>query len=488
MDNLISAAQTSSSQIGSSQKDQKNREALGNTLLIGAGPAAVQMAVIFARGWTQRLGIASRCSDHWSDFLQQYKQLNQVSVRSTKPALSSLAGTAHFDQCYEQLTHIDNQWDTIVLCVPADCYQHVLKQIPLQQLDKIKRVILLSPSFGSHLIVKHQFQCTNRNIEVLSFSTYFAATKSTVFNDKNTVLKDVSDKWISSRINVITKARKKRIYISASNLVDQKRSSHVMGVLVDMLNSVDIDVITMADCFSVEARSITAYVHPPLFVNPFSLEQILKKTGPPKYMYKLFPEGPITPTAMKEMVQLWKEISKIVIRLNAEPINLLKFLNDDNYPVLEESIGRFDIENFEKYPTNKQEYLLYVRYASILVDPFSEPDDAGRYFDFSAVAFPKASYHGDVFTLPRVPLEDMKAMYVFYFLAKALQISVMAISEFIFRFETWFETNFRLEKNNLNNKLINNLRQSSQHVVDIILNSLDYNISMTNRNLRNHNE
>ena len=46
-----------------------------------------------------------------------------------------------------------------------------------------------------------------------------------------------------------------------------------------------------------------------------------------------------------------------------------------------------DIEHFEILPDILQEYLLYVRYTAILIDPFSQPDENGHYFDFSAVPF-----------------------------------------------------------------------------------------------------
>ncbi|MGC9402723.1 opine metallophore biosynthesis dehydrogenase [Vibrio genomosp. F10 str. 9ZC157] len=501
MPHINSTTQGTLPKTRSHPEKQPMNDVLGNTLLIGAGPAAIQVAVILSRGWTRQLGIASRCSDHWFEFLQQYKKCGQVSVSPAKTALASLAGVAHFVRCYEQLTQINNQWDTIVLCVPADAYQEVLKRVPLQQLDNVRRVILLSSSFGSHLVVKHQFEYANRDVEVLSLSTYFAATKNMAWDNKSSALEDASKKQAISRVSVTTKARKKRIYLSTYNSPVYNMStsnsvtydctalsnkSRAVSSLVDMLNSVDIEVVTLADCFSVEARSITAYVHPPLFVNAFSLAQILEKDGSPKYMYKLFPEGPITPTVMKEMVQLWKDISNIVKKLNAEPINLLKFLNDDNYPVLAQSIPRCDIENFSQYTTTKQEYLLYVRYASILIDPFSDPDEAGHYFDFSAVPFTKASYQNHRLTLPRVPVEDMRAMYVFYFLSKALQLPVVAVSQFIVRFEQWYELHCQQPIHSQSNDLIGNLRQSSQQVVDIILRSLDHKLYPIK--IRNHNE
>ncbi|MEJ7443121.1 opine metallophore biosynthesis dehydrogenase, partial [Staphylococcus warneri] len=68
-------------------------------------------------------------------------------------------------------------------------------------------------------------------------------------------------------------------------------------------------------------------------------------------------------------------------------VNLLKFMVKENYPVRPETLNEADISQFESLPSVKQEYLLYVRYSAILIDPFSQPDQEGRYFDFSAVPF-----------------------------------------------------------------------------------------------------
>nr|WP_165279916.1 opine metallophore biosynthesis dehydrogenase [Paenibacillus protaetiae] len=124
-------------------------------------------------------------------------------------------------------------------------------------------------------------------------------------------------------------------------------------------------------------------------------------------MYKLFPEGPIMPESIRHMVLLWKEISGLLRSLGAEPVNLLKFLNDDNYPVREESLTREELERFPEMEQIKQEYLLYVRYASILIDPYSEPDENGRYYDFSAFPYERAACDlQGRWTVPRVPYED----------------------------------------------------------------------------------
>jgi staphylopine/pseudopaline/yersinopine synthase len=48
-----------------------------------------------------------------------------------------------------------------------------------------------------------------------------------------------------------------------------------------------------------------------------------------------------------------------------------------------------------------------VRYASLLVDPFSEPDENGRYFDFSAIPIrPILLDSAGQWDVPRMPKED----------------------------------------------------------------------------------
>lgn len=102
-------------------------------------------------------------------------------------------------------------------------------------------------------------------------------------------------------------------------------------------------------------------------------------------------------------------------RMGAQPVNLLKFLNDDNYPVHEVMLDRNSIENFPDFEETHQEYLLFVRYSALLVDPFSRPDTLGRYFDFSAVPFRRAYLNAEQqWQIPRVPLEDYRKLSLIY--------------------------------------------------------------------------
>ncbi len=95
------------------------------------------------------------------------------------------------------------------------------------------------------------------------------------------------------------------------------------------------------------------------------------------------------------MRRLWCELSELLRRMGAEPLNLLRFLNDDNYPVHETMLPRAAIDGFAEAGAERQEYLLFVRYAALLVDPFSPADEQGRHFDFSAVPFRRVSRDED---------------------------------------------------------------------------------------------
>ena len=52
-------------------------------------------------------------------------------------------------------------------------------------------------------------------------------------------------------------------------------------------------------------------------MNDFSLHAIFEGTSVPVYVYKLFPEGPITMTLIREMRQMWQEMMTILDKLSA---------------------------------------------------------------------------------------------------------------------------------------------------------------------------
>lgn len=401
----------------------KNKKDFGNTLIAGAGPAAIQIAVQLNSGFSKRIGFYNRTGFHADRLREELKQ-NQYEVSLTVQG-SKIKHRARIDRLIDSTEQIQDEWETLILSTPCHSYGEVMDSLKAAELKRLKTIILISPNIGSNDLVKGHLN--NNRVEVLSMSTYFAATKHT---HPDTV------------IQAHTKTYKKRIYMASS-----KEDSEMLALLKQFLEELEVDGIVLDNPVEAECRNITTYVHPPLFMNAFALEEIfqLHNYGK-KYMYKLYPEGPITQKTIKTMVGLWKDISRLIESLGAEPINLLKFLNDDNYPVPEVCLSREHIEDFCGFEEIKQEYLLYIRYSSILIDPYSKPDHNGRYFDFSAVPFKKAVNDKEGrWSMPRIPFEDYQKLKVLYGISQRLGLHMPTMKTLI--------ESFKLECRNVENKL-----------------------------------
>jgi staphylopine/pseudopaline/yersinopine synthase len=398
------------------------KKTFGRVLIAGAGPAGIQVAVNFSEKWSNLTGIVNRQgmkSERLKKELENNK--NNIIVEMNNERTEKNEIKTDLDYFYEGFESVEDIWDTLVICVPSDCYKEVIKKIDIKKLKNLKTILLISPGIGSTLLIESKIKECKREIEIITFSTYYAATKFK--NEEETLL------------TVICKAVKKRVYISSS-----KDNSEIINLTKEFLRKLGIDGIILKNSLEVEIRNITTYVHPPFFLTEFSLNEIIKKERSIKYMYKIYPEGPITQYTIKSMVNLWKEISNVLSFFKIKPINILKFLNDDNYPLKEESLSREDIENFCDLEEIKQEYLLYIRYSSILINPFSEPDINGKYFDFSAVPFKQVykNIKGE-WVIPRIPIEDYKRIKLICEIADKIGVKMNYAKKMIDNFEIKIE-------------------------------------------------
>ena len=391
----------------------------GNTLIVGAGPAGIHVAVDVAKGWCCQLGLLNRPGAHTDKIRQELEQTGgRIATEARVDKYEHLVGEAVLSRFYDGFDAIEDMWDTVFLCTPGDSYTEVVDAMRLDALQAVKRIVLLSPGIGSNLLVQSRLGDAKARVEVISFSTYYAATK----------FESAEAGFLTSSIKGI----KRKIYVGSS-----RQDSRFLHDVQRFITSLGIQCAATGHPIEAESRSITTYVHPPFFLNPFSLQWIFSKTPARKYMYKLYPEGPITQDSIRAMLHLWKEVSEFVSAFGAQPINLLKFLNDDNYPVHEETLSRDDIENFMKLDPVKQEYLLYIRYASILIDPFSQPDERGRYFDFSAVPYKQVYKDKDgKWVIPRIPHEDYKRLKLLYALGMKMNVSMPQAGKLLELFES----------------------------------------------------
>ncbi|MBU7315033.1 opine metallophore biosynthesis dehydrogenase [Paenibacillus oleatilyticus] len=390
-------------------------------LVLGTGPVSIQLAVTLKNRLNGCVGIVGRQSVRSESFFTALKQNNRfirADIQNEKHR--AMKGECLVDHVFHGYGTITGEWDTLILSVTADAYIGVLKQIDKQLLQQIKCIVLVSPTFGSNSLIRNYMHGLASDAEIISFSTYLGDTR-----------------WMHDRPSnhVITTAVKKKLFIGST-----RHPSRNVETLCELYEQLGIALEVMQAPLEAETRNISLYVHPPLFMNDFSLRVIFGEVRTKKYVYKMYPEGPITQYLIRDMLAQWKEITSMIETMNMKGINLLKFMTDDNYPVRLESLSRHDIDNFNELETIHQQYLLYIRYTSLLIDPFSEPDQEGKYFDFSAVPIRTlfVSREGE-WDIPRMPKEDYYRIKIIQGIATYVGSKCPTIDKFIRTYESKIE-------------------------------------------------
>ena len=111
-------------------------------------------------------------------------------------------------------------------------------------------------------------------------------------------------------------------------------------------------------------------------------------------------------------------------------------MNDDSYPVPSRMVSRRWIDHFPQLAPAEQRYALFTRYTALLVDPYSEPDAQGRYYDFSAVRVTRVFQNAQgLWCLPRVPLEDVRKLRALVLLAERLGVEMPTARRLLARFQ-----------------------------------------------------
>lgn len=390
---------------------------LNRVLIAGTGPTAVQLAVLLKNHLGCAVGIAGRASLRSVAFftsLQQSRGTLQAEVQNEQH--HQLAGHCVVAEQFTGYDTVAGEWQALVLTVTADAYVAVLAQLDLSVLQQLQCVLLVSPTFGSNALVRNYLGTRGVDVEVICFSSYLGDTRW-------------SDGEPSHR--VLTAGVKRKLHLGSSH-----PGSRSADVLRELHESLGIIVNVVKRPVEAETRNISLYVHPPLFMNEVSLSAVFADPRPTRYVYKLFPEGPVTPDLIRTMVAQWKELTSIIEKLGGTGVNLLALMLQESYPVRPESINAQDVARFEELPPLHQEYLVYVRYASLLIDPFSEPDHDGRYFDFSAIPIRPIFIDGSgTWDVPRMPKEDYYRTKVIQGVARHLGVACPTVDAFLANYE-----------------------------------------------------
>ncbi len=390
------------------------------TLILGAGPAAIQLAADIKAAANVRIGLYNRPSEKGRRLKQHLAHTPSLWLTGAgKAQRTQDDAQVTIDRYYDDLTLVGGDWHRLILAVPADQYHDVLRQVPWAALPQLRSLILLSPSIGSGLMAQSLLQDAGQShVEVISLSSYYADTKY---------------QNADQPYRAYTKAFKQRIYLAGAGA---RSDCAELDWLCSLLARHGIDAQRGDSLLAAERFSITNYVHPPLALADTTLQAIFQPQGPIQYLYKTHPEGPICPEAIADMLALSQDYQQLLNRLGIEAINLLRFLNDDNYPVPPRMVSRRWIDQFPQLAPTEQCYALFTRYTALLVDPYSEPDAQGRYYDFSAVRVARVFQDAQGrWRLPRVPQEDVRKLRVLVLLAQRLDVEMPAAQRLLARFQ-----------------------------------------------------
>lgn len=398
---------------------------INNVLIFGNGPVALHIYLILRKQGIKNIALKIRDSLKSRNF---YKELQEeqfiLEGKSQKDLPDGSYGKVEVETVLRKNGDVMDEWEYFILATPCDTYLSILRNISFFSLNKLKRILLVSPEFGSAYFIKSMLKEMGRNdVEVISFSNYFGATN---------FLKGFYTK-------ILINALKEKIFISSTELGDIE-----IEKWKDILKNIGITTISCRNSLVAESKNITVFVHSPFLFNEVSLNQIFLKDLQKRYIYKLYPEGPITKYLIEDMVELYHEIMELYQKMGIETFNLLEFLNE-NYPVLDYSIHSDEIKDFMKKRRKEQSFLIYTRYCCILIDPYSTPDIEGRYFDFSKVEYSKIFLNKDKkWCIPRRPAEDYTKLNLLFYLSQRYQIRNITMRKLLDKYRSYFNE-FRLE-------------------------------------------
>ncbi|BEO51502.1 hypothetical protein SMQE21_14420 [Serratia marcescens] len=390
------------------------------TLILGAGPAAIQLAADIKAAGNARIGLYNRPSEKGRRLKQHLAYTPSLWLTGAgKAQRTQDDAQVTIDRYCDDLALVGGDWRRLILAVPADQYHDVLRQVPWAALPQLRSLILLSPSIGSGLMAQSLLQEAGQShVEVISLSSYYADTKY---------------QNAEQPYRAYTKAFKQRIYLAGAGA---RSDCAELDWLCSLLARHGIDAQRCNSLLAAERFSITNYVHPPLALADTTLQAIFQPQAPVQYLYKTYPEGPLCPKVIADMLELSEDYKRLLNHLGVEEINLLRFLNDDSYPVPSRMVSRRWIDHFPQLAPAEQRYALFTRYTALLVDPYSEPDAQGRYYDFSAVRVARVFQDAQgLWCLPRVPLEDVRKLRTLVLLAERLGVEMPTARRLLARFQ-----------------------------------------------------
>ncbi len=367
-----------------------------HSAIVGLGPVALATARLLERNGKDYSFLARR--NDGAEARQSRLEKEGIPFRSlpTRPELATWDGRVKGQVRFLDRSESVNA-KLLFLAVPHTAYEEVLSTLDL---DCYEAIVLLNPCLGNSSRVQGMVGPDR----VLSLANFWGAAKC-------------------QDDGVILKAVKKRVAVGSSN-------GALLNEVCRLLDTVGLGTAPCNSCVEAELRNITLYVHPVLCLAPLSLRCAFGLDSSPKYLYKLFPEGPVERRRTELYARYAQEVMAIGSALGARPFNLLAFLHRDNYQVPVCFLEPQEVDQYPELDSRRRGDLLYARYSGLLIDSLSEPDEKGRYFDFSAVPIEGVRFDSEGTPLvPRLIGESLFQVLTLRRLAAELSLEAPALEQ-----------------------------------------------------------
>lgn len=152
---------------------------MSKLLMIGTGPVAIQLANICYLKSDYEIDMVGRAStsEKSKRLYQAYKKRNNLKSKYKTRRINIWKVSLKLIVCIKMLKTLRVNTEQFVMACTADAYYDTLQQLLLETLQSVKHVILISPTFGSQMIVEQFMSKFSQDIEVISFSTYLGDTR-----------------------------------------------------------------------------------------------------------------------------------------------------------------------------------------------------------------------------------------------------------------------------------------------------------------------
>lgn len=384
---------------------------MSNALVLGAGPVAALTCRLLKESGFSATVLAR------PDSVQAHRMASEtgtdIVVPASRPDLLGLAGKIQARVVFSPES-LPESYSFVFIAVPFPVAAEILQSVlQAQKISDKATVVLLSSGLGvaaelTSLVDTHP----DRHLYVVSFSHFFAAAKR-------------------QKESFILRALKKRIHLGGP-----AAARAALQPYLGALRNHGVSISEHDQALQAESRNLNLYVHSALGLTKYSLEATFSRISHPRYLYKLYPEGPLSPRTAWSYAGLVRDLATLFTTLGLPEWNFLEFLQAEGYPVPEVYLRAIDVARFPRYGRRRQSELLYARYTGLLVDPYSLPDKEGRYFDFSAVAI--SPIRNGV--LPRMPGEELYNLWVAQGLAQTLGVRVPSLRRLLRNFQDVADT------------------------------------------------